>query len=641
MIEKSALIRRERIAGTSLKHTRAIAKVYPHMLVIIYKQFSILGHAQAEKADYYFVMPSIGAKIKLNSYLARHHIDGMYGTDAKEEIHPIAYSLNQRDEPSVYERYFFPCTPETMRLIFDVVFRSYRWRDDDVENGAEFLEGEEREIIPSNWCPYLHIPTDTTFTSFYSRKKLYGAHSLAIKLGADMRRAPERMQSILTDVGTRYATYPTEIRENCFWCEQLNVYVDKKAIAFDQHTTHDNCLGKCISKKAAKGMKLVQCERCEKRATQKTKESKVKGRHLCNDCLYELQGWEETGVDYTPVRTSKDLNARTYGIELEINDIQARGEMQRDIASMNIEGVKFGIWEDGSVYEGYEIVSNPAERRTLTRAMKVLCDKINEFPHSYNRSGLHVHVQDRRADGEKVFRAWLMLERFAYSFLPKERWGADYVGTYGRHSYETIMERTTDMEDAFDFQCNFDEKYQSINLCPLYHDSRHGTIEVRAMHATTDYRAIAHWLRFLEGIWKFSMRAKDSDWKRLYDLSGKKFTNSKKICKMLKLPKATRQFIREKQKLYDMDYEQRIPLMNKHELIWYGITPKEIESNRITMEDRLILQREAQNMSNENSRDVNDDIQETPVPRRGSVRIIEAWDVAQSDDTLIYNGNPF
>jgi len=541
--------------------------------------------------------------------------------------------------------YVIPSSPDGVNYIFNAIFRSYRWREADIRYGEKVRYGQKRPILSQDLCPYLHIPTDTKLKCYYSGEEMSAPHSLATKMGAPRRCAPYRMQQILTPKGKQYAIWEREIRKNCYFCESLGVYVDKECVAHKQGKKHPKCLGYCLSKRAVAKLGIAICGRCGKNAITKERKHKVKKQYLCDDCRRKMSMWDSRGISYTPI--VKKNGVRTYGIEFEFNDIVARGEMKKDIVALNIDGVKFGVWGDGSVHNGYEVVSQPSDRRTITKATRALCAVVNGYPHTYNASGIHVHVQDKNIAAEQVFKVWLILEKFAYSMLPRERRDETHVRLFCEESFRKILDVTKNLTEALKYQRHIDDKYTSMNLTPMMQGEARinwdsfwcnrcgtgepeecqcgyvaeyeeentrpntgGTVEVRAHHATADARAIVHWLKFIDAIWDLAKTATDRDCKKLYTFCKKPIGHSDKICKMLKLNKGTVKFIQEKQRLYSMPYEERIPLLNKWERIYYHITNEDAQARELSIQQ---AHDEAAAINEESSMEIDD---EDPTPSR-------------------------
>jgi hypothetical protein len=550
--------------------------------LFIAEKYSLVD-GRLERVELYAYNPISKKKIPLHEHL---RIDGinMERIDLSSCIEALAIDSTVN--------LYIPRTSDGHIAVYNYIFRSYKWRVDDRDNIGYI----PKKRLRSNLCPYCHRVSKNKLTCYYSGDKLTAPCKECLADNAPMRRAPHRAQPIVAKGKKVFAIWPDQVKKNCYYCEVLNEYIDKHDIAYDQKREHAACLGYCISKLAAKNG-VVKCDKCDC-GLLKSKKNKVKGKYRCHRCLNEAVGYQPKHIDYVPADNSKNL----YGIEVEINDIVAIKELAEDIAAINISGLEFGVWSDGSIHSGFEIVSKPASKELLLKGIKEVCNIINEYPHSYEKAGIHVHVSSPVAP-HKLFRTWLALERFAYSFLPASRKHAEYV-RYFDLDFDSFK-HISNLDDAYELQKEFDSKYCSINLgnwfwddteeecfcedCDVYdsygcdcgyiQDMRsesygqksEGTVEFRAHHATADYSSIYNWIMFLDHLIEFSASADDETLERLFNLCRRPIGNSKAICKLLKLHKSLSKFIADKQFIYNLDSYEAEPLLNKNEKIFYGL----------------------------------------------------------------------
>lgn len=491
-------------------------------------------------------------------------------------------------------------------LLFDILYNNVTWRECDK------IDSSEKKRVASGICPYCAINSATVYRSCFSNNSTFGTCEECCGLGAKVRRH-ERMQKVLvSDKSFEYAFFPSEMC-NTYFCKHLKIYVKENMVHTHLKQVHDYAKSMCISKAVAKNIKFVDCSKCKVKCE---KVNKIKKEYFCDACISEYRSFRGKSPSMDSVK-----KGRTYGVELEINDIKGISLLCDDLRQCETP-CEIGFWTDGSVHDGFEIVTQPSTKSDVLKTAHSICEAVKQYPHTYRSSGLHVHVKDSSAKTNRVFRVWLAMENFVYSVLPESRQKNSFCHRFNVKEWDTLHKSTMYGQDCYDFQKNYDGKYTSINLCNIYggdnssdscegdcgrcedcydncvysgcdecdgcecaHDDNsdggeHGTIEFRCHHATADYKTIKHFVTLIDRVVDFSSN-KNDDHKKLFTLSQNPIANCSKICKLLNFPKRTAAFFDQKQKFLMTPIEERKISMDKYDRIEYASEFKTEEQNSV------------------------------------------------------------
>ena len=365
------------------------------------------------------------------------------------------------------------------------------------EVGSEPREKRKyfRKSLPANRCPFCKCEVTEREKCTFCTLECFGVCATCRSMGAPALHAPRRMTYIHTKAGKKEpCCFPHCSRKYASQCESCNRWIAKdlmgKMLRREGNRRRALCTD-CIEKR-----NITACASCHSVIEQRTQWKDSQG-FKCERCFSRNNNFKTKNVKMQVVTKSKNVK-RTYGIELEINDVHKCEYLAQEIADLNIGGVQFNVWPDGSVHHGMELVSFPAEKAVLLAAIKEMCKRVRKYKHTYNQAGLHVHIKEEGIDVAGIFKLWLALEPFTFSLLPeyrKSEWGRMLAPDAKR--FAQALDSIGSEEEARKWHGS--SRYTSCNLLAL---DEHGTIEIRCHHATTDYREIYHWLSYLNAIWE-------------------------------------------------------------------------------------------------------------------------------------------
>lgn len=110
--------------------------------------------------------------------------------------------------------------------------------------------------------------------------------------------------------------------------------------------------------------------------------------------------------------------------------------------------------------------------------------------------GLHVHLDVRKRDKQKVYNNLLKAQKILYAMNPVSRLtGEDSKGQKGTVYSKQVTKST--LEEAMTEASNAGDRYYGINVLSI---GKHNTIEIRIHSGSTDYMKISNWIKILMGI---------------------------------------------------------------------------------------------------------------------------------------------
>lgn len=178
------------------------------------------------------------------------------------------------------------------------------------------------------------------------------------------------------------------------------------------------------------------------------------------------------------------------GLELECGVIDL-SNLREELAIAGL-AIKADVVGDGSVHvpncESVE-VRLCCRQRELTDVVQKACKALANAQAKVNRTcGLHVHIDCRKRDSEKVYARLVRALKWLYAIVSPSRRTVPDDGQYG--GFYCHRNRST----RFRGERN---RYRAINAHAF---SRHKTIEVRLHHGTIDAAKILPWVRLLLAI---------------------------------------------------------------------------------------------------------------------------------------------
>lgn len=247
------------------------------------------------------------------------------------------------------------------------------------------------------------------------------------------------------------------------------------------------------------------CNNCHRIISSQETMFDSNGDTYCEDCVPNdvIRSW-----DYKPAPTFFGNDSKLYmGVELEVDHPKYVCSKREAIKEINdIMGKHVYFKEDGSLDDGFEIVSNPM---TLNYHMnkcpwKDMLEAVVDIgfrSHDAYTCGLHVHVsrtglgETTEEQEETIMKILFFVERFWTPLVTfsrrKEGQLARWAKRYGLKS--DVQDVPKDLLDRAKY-CN---KYYAVNLNP-YH-----TIEFRLFRGTLNYTTFMATLQFVHTVVEF------------------------------------------------------------------------------------------------------------------------------------------
>lgn len=208
---------------------------------------------------------------------------------------------------------------------------------------------------------------------------------------------------------------------------------------------------------------------------------------------YKIEGIMDGDESY-PRAKSKHV-----GVELECflpNKI-SREALVYEFINNGIE-TGLDVKGDGSInppsgYRGHEIAITAPEKDIVKKVTKV-CQILKKLKGSVNKScGLHVHLDTRTRDKEKVYKSLVDKLPTLSKMVAKHRLKNRYCVPNG--PYNTTVDHDYSYEPTYEYEPNMGGKYNAINGCTEY-----DTVEVRLHEGTLDNKKINKWIKTLTKI---------------------------------------------------------------------------------------------------------------------------------------------
>ena len=238
------------------------------------------------------------------------------------------------------------------------------------------------------------------------------------------------------------------------------------------------------------------------------------GNYYCYECYHKDGIQAIRSYNYKPSPIFHGMENRYFGVELEVdNGGHSKKNAQRILDVANEEFTNIYIKADGSITDGFEIVTHPC---TLEYHSKILPwkDIMNELidlrylSHKTSTCGLHCHInrtslgETREIQDEVIARILYFVEHHWNEMLKfsrrTERQIEQWASRYGRKNNPT--EFIDNVKKSYDFS-----RYKCINLL------NYNTIEFRIYRGTLRYNTFIATLQLTNEICNTAVELTDEE----------------------------------------------------------------------------------------------------------------------------------
>jgi len=212
-----------------------------------------------------------------------------------------------------------------------------------------------------------------------------------------------------------------------------------------------------------------------------------RGYHQSNESLHDYNYQPDLKFHHHPLENDRKRNKLYMGFELEV-EVETRTQSIDDLVKlvedhMKAEGKERKLYfkRDGSLTNGFEIVSHPMTLRWIKKELKlnkVLDILRNKKVSSYEKGtcGFHVHLAKNFFEGTEVDKLRLFINnnyQAIYDFSKRKTTGGHF---FKKENYDL---------DAFKRCFNQDGRYWAYNL-----NTHKETVEIRIFRGTLSYKRL-------------------------------------------------------------------------------------------------------------------------------------------------------
>ena len=230
--------------------------------------------------------------------------------------------------------------------------------------------------------------------------------------------------------------------------------------------------------------------------------------------------------------SNENKNAPFFGIELEVERKNSKGLKHKYMAGM-IEHEHWYFKTDGSLTDGFEIVSHPMTFNYIKQSEKTFADSLKLLVengyNSYdaNTCGMHIHISKAN------FTTW-HLYRFLKFFVENK----EFIVSISQRKIEKLQ-KWANIEDENDSSLIYkakkkdgnDKRYVAINL------QNKATIEIRIFRGTLNLNSFMKNIEFAHSLFMYTKENKDIslDGFKMYLESSCDYSNLKKFINLKNL----------------------------------------------------------------------------------------------------------
>ena len=268
------------------------------------------------------------------------------------------------------------------------------------------------------------------------------------------------------------------------------------------------------------------------------------GLPYCNSCYDDIDSdYEIEDYNYKPAPIFYGDSYLYFGVELEIDNGGKDGNNARSLKDIaNVHDEHIYIKSDGSIYDGFEIVSHPM---TLDYHMNIMdwesilyeAVEMDYKSHDTSTCGLHIHV-NRDAFGSNQLEQEKIISRILF-FVEKHwneifRFSRRTENNMNRWSCRLGMEKSG--KEILDKAKDCGNRYVAVNL------RNYSTVEFRLFRGTLRYNTFIATLQFVSEICRVALTMSEEE---IDSMSWSEFVRSVRYDELIQYLKERRLYVNE------------------------------------------------------------------------------------------------
>lgn len=313
---------------------------------------------------------------------------------------------------------------------------------------------------------------------------------------------------------------------DCYYCNDC--YNDRYYSCDDCDTAVRNDTTSTV--RNSRGWEITVCESCScdyyycDVCNESVHEDNYHGNDMCNDCYDDRHGDDDDDgsvdiinrYDYKPRPTFfkvSDKDDVYLGIELEVE--RGNSDVRHERMAEMIEQDFLYFKNDGSLHNGFEIVTHPMTISYIKQNKNVWADILNELRSNKYRSydtstcGMHIHIS------KNAFTTW-HLYRFMKFFVDN----SDFVTKISQRKIENLDRWAALTDDPSESNKEFtddvlmykakkkrgnDKRYLAVNL------RNEKSVEIRIFRGTLNDSSFFKNIEFVQALYDYTKSISESD----------------------------------------------------------------------------------------------------------------------------------
>lgn len=278
------------------------------------------------------------------------------------------------------------------------------------------------------------------------------------------------------------------------------------------------------------------CENCEEYfCTDDLRYDEDEDRIYCDECYEDIvgnrviKGYHNHKCEYecNIRRTTEDKNKNvlTFGFELEVENNNYYCDNEDVASEINDNTNLFNFEYDGSLDDGFEIISNPfttsfmkSEGKEQIKTMLDILNRNDYKSHDTNTCGLHFHISKEELGRTKDYKdvrnnILLITEYFKEEMIILSRRTEEKLNRWAKFYKDTKDKNEMTIGNIIDsYQLHYNDRYHTINT------TNRATLEFRCFRGTLKYETLMATWELVANICEYAMENEIKTNEQLYNL---------------------------------------------------------------------------------------------------------------------------